>query len=406
MSASISADPVALSPPQGARRRWLWALVALPIVAVGAWAGTRLRAKATAPATFDTVTVTRGDLQARVTATGILSAIVTVQVGAQVSGRIQQLFADFNSVVKRDQIIATIDPSLFRAEVEQARANDLQARANVAKAAAQLANDRRAAARSHELFLQKLIAPSDDELASTTVQVDTASLAAARGTVEQTRAALSVAELNLSYCDIRSPIDGTVISRNVDVGQTVASTLQAPTIFVIAQDLRRMQVDTNVAEGDVGRLGVGMAADFTVDAYPGEIFHGHIRQVRNAAQIISNVVTYDAVIDIENPELKLRPSMTANTTIIYAERKDALLVPNAALRYRPLSAAVPQPAAAGERVVWVLRGPAPEPVSLALGVSDGTNTEALGGGISVGDKIVTEEVKRPGGGPGSFGRML
>ena len=284
---------------------------------------------------FETSKVEKGRIIAKVTASGTLSAIVTVQVGSQVSGRIKDLFADFNSPVKKGQLIAKIDPALFQASVDQARANLVAAQGNLAKAKVQAVDARRQYARQKELAARKLNAQADLDTAQANADAADAAVAAGEGTVAQARASLQSAEVNLAYTDIISPTNGTVISRSVDVGQTVAASLQAPTIFVIAEDLEKMQVDTNVAEADVGRLKPGMAASFTVDAYPGETFRGKVRQIRNAAQTIQNVVTYDAVIDVANPDLKLKPGMTANVTFVYAEKEEVLKVTNSSLRFRP-----------------------------------------------------------------------
>src|SRR5512137_1056438 len=284
---------------------------------------------------FETAKVEKGRVVAKVTASGLLSAIVTVQVGSQVSGRIAALFADWNSPVKKGQLIAKIDPALFQASVDQARANLAAAQGNLIKARVQAVDARRQAVRQQELAARKLNAQADLDTAVANADAADAQVAAAEGAVAQTRAALQSAEVNLAYTNIVSPTSGTVISRNVDVGQTVAASLQAPTIFVIAEDLEKMQVDTSVAEADVGRLKAGMPASFTVDAYPGETFRGTVRQIRNAPQTVQNVVTYDAVIDVDNPDLKLKPGMTANVTFVYAEKDDVLRVPNAALRFKP-----------------------------------------------------------------------
>jgi HlyD family secretion protein len=285
--------------------------------------------------TYETQAVDRGPIVAKVTATGTLSAVVTVQVGSQVSGRLAEVLADFNSPVKKGQLIARIDPQLFQAAVEQARANLVAARGSLAKARAQAVDADRQAKRNVALAEQKLIADADRDTAVANADAARAQVQADEGAVAQAEAALHQAAVNLAYTRIVSPTNGVVISRNVDVGQTVAASLQAPTLFVIAEDLSRMQVDTNVAEADVGKLAAGMEATFIVDAYQNERFRGTVRQIRNAAQTIQNVVTYDAVIDVLNPELKLRPGMTANVSFVYAQRPDALRVPNAALRFRP-----------------------------------------------------------------------
>jgi len=397
---------------------------------------------------FETVPVERGTVIGRVTASGTLSALVTVQVGSQVSGRIQKLFVDFNSPVKKGQVIATIDPSMFKAAVEQARANLIAAQGNYAKAKAQAEDAKRQFERAKELFERKLIAPAERDTLESAAMAAAAQVEAARGAVEQARAALNQALINLKYCTIVSPIDGIVISRNVDVGQTVAAALQAPTLFTIAEDLRKMQVDTNVAEADVGKLRAGMSAYFTVDAYPGERFMGKVRQIRHAPQTVQNVVTYDAVIDVENPDLRLKPGMTANVTFVYAERHDVLKIGNAALRFRPpptmleerrskndggnvpsgekiaqrpgkrsgegelLPGAQAAQPREDRRAVWVLRGDRPEKVFVRVGISDGSFTEVVEGDLKEGDRVIVDVIgseargRPPGGGPSGFKRIL
>ena len=359
---------------------------------------------------YETVQVQRGSLQAKVTATGTLSALVTVQVGSQVSGRVSEILVDFNSRVVRGQVIARLDPMLFRAAVEQARANDSAARANLEKSRVQRIDARRQAKRMALLRERRLVAQSEVDTAVTAADVAQSQVIASEAAVEQARASLNQSLINLDYTTILSPIDGVVISRNVDVGQTVAASLQAPTLFVIAEDLRRMQVDSSVAEADVGKLAPGMLARFTVDAHPSITFVGIVRQIRNAAQTIQNVVTYDAVIDVDNPELLLRPGMTANITVIHAERTNAVLLPNAALRFRApeeWSARAPKRELSGDaRRVWALRDGSPSPVDVRVGVTDGTKTELVEGALQPGDRLVTEVIQAKKSGPGSFGRVL
>jgi HlyD family secretion protein len=310
------------------------------VLALGAAGGVAWRwrqAHQKPPVEFETVAVDTGRIVSRVTATGTLSALVTVQVGSQVSGRVQKLFVDFNSQVKKGQLIATIDPQLFAANVEQNRANLLAAVGNATKAAAQERDAQRQFERARSLVDRKLIAQADFDTAEANLAVARGQTAAAEGAVAQAKAGLHQSEVNLEYTKIVSPTDGVVISRSVDVGQTVAAAMQAPTLFVIAQDLRKMQVDTSVAEADIGKLQAGMPASFSVDAYSGTRFRGRIRQIRNAAQTVQNVVTYDAVIDVDNDDLRLRPGMTANVTFNWAEKDGVLRVPNAALRFRPSS---------------------------------------------------------------------
>jgi HlyD family secretion protein len=318
-------------------KRWIPKLVALALVAGGAvfllikkpWARTA------PPITFQTVTVGRGPIAAQVTANGTLSARGTVLVGAQVSGRVLEIFVDFNSAVKKGQIIAKLDDSLLKAQIDQAQAAYDLAVANQRKAKVTLDDAERQLKRQQTLQDQQLIAGATVEAAQVARDTAAASLVASGAQVSQAMANLKQARTNLSYATIISPTDGVVLSRAVDVGQTVAASLQAPTLFTIAEDLSRMQIDTAVAEADVGRLTESMKATFTVDAFPGKTFEGLVRQVRNAPTTTSGVVTYDAVIDVDNPDRSLRPGMTANVTFVLAHVADAVKIPNAALRFKP-----------------------------------------------------------------------
>jgi HlyD family secretion protein len=270
---------------------------------------------------FRTAKIDKGDVVATVTATGTLSAVTTVQVGSQVSGIIAKLHVDFNSAVKRGQLLAELDPTPFQQTVEQRRA-DLE------KARVELRNAEISLTRSKSLAKQQLLAQSDLDGAQTTRD-------SAAAAVAQSQAALRQAETNLSYTRITSPIDGVVVSRQYDVGQTVAASFQAPVLFTIAQDLTKMQVLTNIDEADVGRVKVGQEATFSVDAFPDQPFRGAVSQIRLSPQTVQNVVTYPVVLDVANPDLKLKPGMTANVQVPVDVRKDALRVPNAALRFRP-----------------------------------------------------------------------
>ncbi len=386
-------------------------LVLLALAAALVFEALRPRRAAPSAFRFETAAVTRGPIQARVTASGTVSALVTVQVGSQISGRIQWLGADFNTVVRKGQVVARIDPSLYAAAVEQARARVLTASANRQLAESQQANVGVQAERNRTLRKQSFVAQSALDDSETALRVAAAQARAAAAQEADARATLHQAEINLAYTTILAPIDGVVISRNVDVGQTVAATLQSPTLFLVAQDLRKMQVDTSVAEADVGRIAGGMAATFTVDAYPAETFHGTIREVRNAPQTVQNVVTYDAVIDVENAELKLKPGMTANVTVVYADRTDVLRLPNAAVRFRAPPAMVASAQAApalrpDQRLVWLLQDGQPRPAAVRIGVSDGVLSEVLEDGLAPGDTVVTEAVAPTKSGPGSYGRVF
>jgi HlyD family secretion protein len=349
-----------------------------------------------------TVPVGEGPLVAKVIANGTIAARVTVQVGSQVSGRIQALLVDFNSEVKRGQVLARLDAELFRAAVDQARANLAAAEGSLVKARAQAANASKVLGRTQALVAHDLVAGADVDKAESDAAASEGDAAAARGAVEQARAALRQAQANLGYTTIVSPVDGVVISRNVDVGQTVAASLQAPTLFTIAQDLRTMQVHTNVPEADVGKLRASMKATFTVDAFPEETWPGVVHEIRNAPQVAQNVVTYDAVVDVDNREARLRPGMTATVAFEVASRARVRLVPNAALRYQPKrEPAGDERARGGGRAIYVLPpgGLAPARRLVRLGISDGKSTEIVDGDLQPGDAVVTDE--RPGGGADS-----
>jgi HlyD family secretion protein len=408
--AAVPTEPIA--PPETPQsHRWRTIFIATALVTFGASAALLYRhaqaSRRPAHSRFETAAVSRGPIEAKVTSTGTVNAIITVQVGSQVSGTVSTLYADFNSVVKKGDLLARIDPSLFLAALEQAKANETAARGNLAKARATLANDVRSAARTHRLLTDRLVSQADVDTADTLVEVDRATVEAMKGALDQAMAAFDQASINLRYTTIVSPISGTVISRSVDVGQTVAASLAAPTLFQIAEDLRQMEVDTNIAEADVGRLQEKMKATFTVDAYPNEVFPGTIRQVRNAPQTIQNVVTYDAVIDVDNSDLKLRPGMTANVTVVYARRSDVVRVSNAALRFRPPAdfgkpPAVPDPT---HRVVWALQQGKPVPIVVKTDVSDGSVSELIEGALKEGDQLITEAEPLTKSTP-SFGRVL
>jgi len=367
----------------------------LMIIVIGAAAFFLLKGGDKGPK-YRTEQVARGKVRATVTATGTVNAVTTVLVGTQVSGTIKNLYADYNSPVKKGQLLAQIDPAMFEAQVQQARANLLLAKANEAKAAASLADAKRTRDRNKTLFNRNLIARSDLDTAETNAQVAVSQLSANSAQVAQTRAALSYAETNLRYAQIISPVDGTVISRNVDVGQTVAASFQTPTLFTIAQDLTRMQIDTNVDEADIGKVQLNQPVEFTVDAYPDFVFRGKVAEVRIAPVTVQNVVTYDVVVRVDNPDMRLKPGMTANVSIILADKGDVLRVPNAALRFRLAEAgnnskaSLPREKGKG---LWVLVDNKPERVAVNTGISDGTYTEILSGNLREGDPVIIEALR-------------
>jgi HlyD family secretion protein len=391
---------------------WLkWIIIFLvvgAVIAAGIWYFEH--GKNDAPQ-YQTTAVERGDLTQVVTATGILNPVVNVTVGSQVSGIITKLYVDFNSPVKKGQVIAEIDPATYQAAVEQVTANLANAKANLELQQAQ-------AERSAELFTNKLISGSDYDTAIATLHE-------AKASMQLNQASLDNANANLGYCKILSPVDGVIILRAVNVGQTVASSFNTPTLFQIANDLTKMQIDSSVAEADVGGVVEGQSVDFTVDAYPYRNFRGVVTQVQNSPTTVNNVVTYDCVIGVTNADYKLKPGMTANVSIVIAQREGALTIPNGALRFRPPDAIMQTNTSAtaqiseatnagnhaggtggqghrnggrarGERsivhTVYVLSGDGEnaklQPVQIKTGISDGISTEVVSG-LNEGDKIVT-----------------
>jgi len=340
---------------------------------------------------FRTVNVSMGDIREVVTASGTVNAVTTVLVGTQVSGTIKNIYVDFNSQVKKDQLIVQIDPAIFEAQVEQARANLLSARANLEKADAALVDAKRTFDRTKELYQRNLIARSELDTAETNHETSKAQVEVAKAQIVQTEAALKLAETNLKYTRIVSPVDGIVVSRNVDVGQTVAASFQTPTLFTIAQDLTKMQINTNVDEADIGKIKMGQPVEFNVDAYPEIIFNGKVWQIRIAPITVQNVVTYDVVIKMDNPELKLKPGMTANVSILTAVKKDILKIPNAAMRFRPSDKNKVNAQQKGFGV-WQLVNGEPNRIPVSAGISDGSFTEVISGDIREGQEIIIESL--------------
>jgi len=344
--------------------------------------------KPTAPE-YLTDTVQKGDITQIVTATGTLKPVINVTVGCQISGTIEQLFADFNSTVKEGDVIAKLDPATYNAIVRQAEGE-------LANAKATLELAETTAKRKEELVKQN---------AATQAELDTAvaGLHQAQAGVIIREGALQKAQVDLSRCTIYSPIDGTVISRSVDVGQTVAASLSAPNLFTIANDMTSMQIEASVSEADIGTVVEGQNVEFTVDAFPYSPFTGVVEQIRNSPVTVQSVVTYSVLVRVKNPELKLKPGMTANVSITVAQRKDILRVPNAALRFRlpeatvAASGAAERPKSGGkskgarpERKIHLLNAgnPKPEPAAVKLGISDNLFTEVLSG-LSDGNVVVT-----------------
>jgi len=423
-------------------------VAALVLVALGA--GGYFYFKPPARPQYRTLKVERGSIVSTVSATGTINAVVTVQVGTQVSGTLSKLYVDFNSQVKKGQPIAQIDPALFSSAVEQARGNALNAEANLGKARVTLADTRRTLGRNKLLLEQGIVSQSDLDAAQTAYDAAVTGVDAAQASVMQTRGALKQAETNLQYSTIRSPVDGTVVSRNVDVGQTVAASFQTPTLFTIAQDLTKMEIDTSVDESDISRIKVGQPASFTVDAYPDQLFTGSVIQIRNAPVVTQNVVTYVTVIGVNNKELKLKPGMTANVAVQTQKKDDVVKLPSAALRFKPKSGkeekgargeqeqnparpgtagavagreaqggpgaggakagkgggpAGGQKRGAGQRVYLVKADGSPLGVPVATGISDGGFVELVSGELKENDEVIVEQVV-PGKKSGALGSPM
>jgi HlyD family secretion protein len=476
---STQNKPSSLASRLAPRTSYLVIIGLIVLSALGGWAffsgPTRVE--------YRTVKVERGDIGATVSATGNPNAVVTVQVGSQVSGNIKALYADFNTNVKKRQLVARIDPEIFEAKVNQAKGNldntrsaVLTARSMLQKAQADIANaraslevakanvakskvavldakiklksrlnlykeggisaeERDSAQAAHDSNIaaqeaaeaQVQAAASGLLAAQAQYEVAAAQVIGAEAQVKQAEAALRQAQVDLDHTHIRAPVDGVVVSRNVDVGQTVAASLQAPILFLIAQDLTKMQVDTNVDEADIGRVRVGQDATFTVDAFPGEIFNGKVTQIRQAPLNVQNVITYNAVIGVANPDFKLFPGMTANVKILVDHRENVLKIPNAALRFRPpelkgqprsddravrttagpttgngASRGVKAQKAEGSQTIWALgEDKKPRPVTVKLGITDGSFIELIDGDLKSGQELIVGIASKEGSSSGS-----
>ncbi|MGA8898385.1 efflux RND transporter periplasmic adaptor subunit [Bradyrhizobium sp.] len=371
-----------------ARRLWLVAGAAiLGVVAVvgAAWWASATRGTVR----YATSPVTRGIVARAVTATGTVNPELTIIVGAAVSGIIQELYCDYNTQVKKGQVCAKLDPRPYQTVVDQNKADLAVAKAQLEKDKANAAYTKLAFERYANLIQTHATSQDIYDNAKNSHDQAVAQIAYDEATIQLRQAALDAAQVNLDYASIVSPVDGTVVSRNVTVGQTVASSFQTPTLFLIATDLAKMEVDANVSESDIGGIKPGNKATFTVDAYPKRIFEGAVNQVRQSPQTVQNVVTYDIVIGVDNSDLALRPGLTAASRIVTDERKNVMRVPNQALRYSPkdLSRAAPP----DHTRVWVLRNDAPVAIAVATGLEDDSFTEIVNGDVKPGDLVITGE---------------
>ncbi|NUO08022.1 MAG: efflux RND transporter periplasmic adaptor subunit [Candidatus Brocadia sp.] len=350
---------------------------------------------------YKTEKIDRGNISKSVTATGTINPVRTVIIGSQVTGLISKLYVDFNSEVKAGQIVAQIDPVPFEHQVKKAEATLATAIASLEKAKVNSQNNRRNYHRSKQLFAKRVISIEELDAVRTTYKAGLADVKLAEAQVLQAKAALEIAKTDLEHTVIVSPLNGIVISRNVDVGQTVVSSFQTPILFNIAEDLEHMQVNTNVDEADIGMVKTGQDAKFTVDAFPEDIFEGKVVEIRMAPVIFQNVVTYDTIINVDNTSLKLKPGMTANTSILTARAENVLRIPNAALRYTPLEILRNETdkkafidrkfARKTSSHIWVLENGKLKQIAVILGIGDDSFTEILEGDIKEGQEVVIGE---------------
>ncbi len=369
-------------------------LMLITLVAL-AGGGYLLLQKPETEVTFITAPVTRGDILQTVSATGTLEAVNTVDVGTQVSGTINKILVAYNSSVEEGQVIATIDPTLFKAEVAKAKADLASARSGVAEAQADLNDANRTYKRNRTLFEKDFIAASELDSALTAVETSRARLQSAKASVQQAQASLDKAQANLNYTTIKAPLDGVVTDKDVSEGQTVAASYSTPTLFTIAEDLTKMQVEADVDEADIGYVEDGMKVTFTVDTFPEDTFEGYVHQIRLQSETVENVVTYTVVVRVDNPDMKLKPGMTANINVEVASARNVLRVPAAAFRFTPPTPDDNGQAHAKKRfsgpVVWV-RQPegkrSMQPVAVEVGLSDGAFTEVTGA-LREGQLVIT-----------------
>jgi HlyD family secretion protein len=397
---------------------WICSVLAVAVVIAGYVFFTGERK---VPVRYRSVPIQRGAIVSTVTATGSLNPMTTVQVGSQVSGMIESLHADFNSSVKKGQVVARIDPFPYRAKRDQAAASLANAKAALVKAKVDLNQRKRELDRVQLLLKQDFVSQAEVDTALTAHEGAIATLAVSEAAVKQAAAMLEAAELDLTYTVIHSPVDGTVISRQVEVGQRLSANFAIPTLFLIAEDLTQMQVDAAVSESDIGGMSIGKDATFTVDAYPGMQFRGKVRQVRNAPVSIQNVVTYDVVIGVENKDMRLKPGMTANVAIVVAHKEEVLKVPNAALRFTPPKSdrtenasgvVVPTTQIDGRagadqseiKHLWKVGASGePEEVPVGVGISDGNATEVMTDSLTDTDEVIIGiEASRSGRKPDSL----
>jgi len=375
--------------PSNARYRLIAALTSLFFVAVAGGTWWAFAERGTVH--YVTAQVTRGPVTRTVTATGTVNPELTIIVGSYESGVIQEIYCDYNTKVKRGQVCAKIDPRPYETLVAQAKANLLVGKAELQKDQANLAYTKINYDRNAQLVLPHAVSQDIFDQAKNAYEQAQAQIAFDQSTIQQQQAALDSAQVNLDYTNIISPVDGTVVSRSVTMGQTVAASFQTPTLFLIASDLKMMQVDTNVSESDIGGIREGNPASFTVDAFPKRTFEGLVSQVRQSPQTVQNVVTFDVVVSVDNSSFALQPGMTAATRIVIASRNDVIRMPSQALRFRPSgmpASATPMGAADSQARVWLLRDGAPMAAAVETGLDDDSFVEIVAGNVKPGDQVI------------------
>jgi HlyD family secretion protein len=372
-------------------------IVLISLVVTAGLAALWLKSQSTPPVRYVTAPVTRGTIARSVTASGAVNPVTTVQVGTYVSGVVQELTCDYNTRVTKGQLCARIDPRPYQTVVDQDQANLASAKAQLGKDQTNLAYAKLTYDRTVDLHDRGIASEDSLDSAKSAYEQAEAQAAVDTSAIAQHQAELNAAEINLGYTNIISPVNGTVVSRNVTVGQTVAASFQTPTLFLIATDLAEMQVDANVSESDIGGVREGQDASFTVEAFPNRTFNGRVVQVRQAPQTVQNVVTYDVVVSAPNAEQLLKPGMTATVRLVTDHRENALRVPDQALRYTPGSPRPGDAGAAGPAQIWVLRNGAPVRVPITTGLDDDTEIEIVHGDVKAGDEVILSE--QPGGTP-------
>jgi len=383
---SVAATPV----PAGGRSWWRLVLTLAVILAVGGAAAALIwkRIHAGSPVRYVTSAASIGPVTRIVSTTGTVNPELTIIVGSYVSGVIREMYCDYNTEVKKGQVCAKIDPRPYQTAVDQAKANLAVGKAQLQKDEAALVYAKVNYERNATLVKSNAVSLDAVDNARSVYEQAQAQVVYDQAAIEQRQAELEAAQVNLGYTDIVSPVEGTVVSRNITIGQTVAASFQTPTLFLIASDLTKMQVDTNVSEGDIGGIKLDDQVQFSVDAFPNRVFEGRVTQIRQSPQTVQNVVTYDVVVGVGNNDLALKPGMTAAVRVIIDQRKDVLRVPSRALRYRPEGAVRPDGA---KPRIWVLRDSQHVPVEIEPGLSDDDYVEIRSGELTPGDQVIVAE---------------